>query len=390
MPSSPPNGRTLHTWKQIASYLDASVRAAQMWERRAGLPVRRPPGEHGQVTADPQELLRWAASRERRAPWWRNPRLRDALFWIVPLILLTLLAHDLTEHHGLFSHAQVASLLINGRIVSALDDQRHELWRAEFDEPLDVRAYAGSSVGLSPRWIVEDLDGDGAREVVLVEVPTAVGSPHRLHVLDAQGKVRWSYPQRVHDHPELVTILRTIPAGPRQRAILVHFCGLPRHEGTFHLISSDGRILTRYQHGGHLDQIAVSGDLILLGGECSRSRAAEVHQFRIVSSDGNVSLRGEPEIQFVRSCVNRLFSRANRVTGLAILADGHLVTVAELIDEMPYEVFHEMNRDLSPRRCWASDAFQDLHRRLEIEGRLDHPFNAAEEAALCQTSTHTP
>ncbi|MBN9656605.1 MAG: hypothetical protein J0H49_00420 [Acidobacteria bacterium] len=389
MPTDTQNIRTLHTWKEIAAFLGVSVRAAQMWERDAGLPVRRPPGEHGHVTANPEELSLWASSRQKPTPWWRGAGLRDAALWIIPFLLVAILGHDLVEHHGLLNRPQVASVLVNGRVLSALDDQRHEVWRAEFEEPLDSRAYIGASGGLVPRWIVEDLDEDGDREVVFVEVPAAAGSPHRLHVFDSKGATRWSYPPRVHDHLELVTALRTIPAVRKQRAILVHFCGLPRHEGAFNLLSARGQVLTQFQHGGHLDQLAVAGDVVLLGGECNRGKAAEIHKFRITGGE-SITLRSEGEIQFTRSCVNRLLSRANRVSGLAVLADGYLITVAELIDEVPYEVYHEMNRDLTSRRCWASDAFHGLHRRLEIEGRLKHQFTGIEEADLCRLSSHGP
>ena len=387
-PSS--NDGRLHTWKEIAAFLGASVRAVQMWERDAGLPVQRPPGTHGHVAADPEELRQWAAQRERHIPWWRSQGLRTAVWWVVPLMLLVILAHDLTEHHGLFITAQPASLIVNGSVVSALDDQRHEVWRFELGDPLDERAYSGSAAGISRRWMIEDLNGDGRREVVFVEVPVASGSSHRLHLLDTNGRLRWSYPPRVHEHPELVTVLRTIDLGSRRRGILIHFCGLPNHEGSFLLVSPEGRILTRYEHGGHIDQIAIAGDVILLGGECARTRAAEVHKFRLMAAGGSYALRNEAAILFPRSCVNKLLRRANRVSGLSHLADGILVTVSEFTDDIHYEVYHEMNRDLTVRRCWASDLFQTLHRRLEIEGRLNHSFVVNEETALCRVWSHGP
>lgn len=384
------NGGRLHTWKEIASFLGASVRAVQMWEREAGLPVQRPPGSHGHVAADPEELRKWAAGRERPNPWWRSQAVKTAAWWVVPLMLLGILTHDLTEHHGLFRTLQPASLLVNGRVVSALDDQRHEIWRFEFPDPLDERAYSGSAPGISRRWIIEDLDGDGRREVIFVEVPLASGSSQRLHLLDITGRLSWSYPPVVHEHPELVTVLRTIGLGSHRRGILIHFCGLPNHKGSFLLVSPEGRILSRYEHGGHIDQIAIDGDVVLLGGECSRTQAAEVHKFRLVALAGSYSFHSEAEIQFPRSCVNRLLGRANRVSGLSMLVGGTLVTISEFTDDIQYEVFHEMNRDLSVRRCWASDLFQTLHRRLEIEGRLDHSFTMAEQSAMCRVWSHGP
>jgi len=53
------NGRTLNGWKQIARYLDVSVRTAQRWERVAGLPVQRLRAGRGAVCGVPAELNAW-------------------------------------------------------------------------------------------------------------------------------------------------------------------------------------------------------------------------------------------------------------------------------------------------------------------------------------------
>lgn len=52
--------RILQTWQEIASYLGFSVRAAQNYERDAGLPVHRPAGQkRGRVWAYADELDAW-------------------------------------------------------------------------------------------------------------------------------------------------------------------------------------------------------------------------------------------------------------------------------------------------------------------------------------------
>ena len=52
----------LHSWKEIAAYLDVSVRTAQMWEAQRGLPVRRMPGPRGRVLSTTEELDLWKLS----------------------------------------------------------------------------------------------------------------------------------------------------------------------------------------------------------------------------------------------------------------------------------------------------------------------------------------
>ncbi len=49
----------LNTWKEIADYLDVSVRTAQHWQKEYGLPVRRLPGSKSRVFALRHELDAW-------------------------------------------------------------------------------------------------------------------------------------------------------------------------------------------------------------------------------------------------------------------------------------------------------------------------------------------
>jgi hypothetical protein len=54
--------RRLTSWKQIAAYLDVSVRTVQRWERTENLPVLRMPGYRGRVYVDTAALERWKES----------------------------------------------------------------------------------------------------------------------------------------------------------------------------------------------------------------------------------------------------------------------------------------------------------------------------------------
>lgn len=51
--------RVLGSWKEIACYLGKGVRTVQRWERKHGLPVRRPLGHSRIVLAYPEDLERW-------------------------------------------------------------------------------------------------------------------------------------------------------------------------------------------------------------------------------------------------------------------------------------------------------------------------------------------
>jgi hypothetical protein len=55
--------RELTGWKQIAAYLEVTVRTAQKWERYQNLPVRRMTGPRGRITAMSDGLDRWRTRR---------------------------------------------------------------------------------------------------------------------------------------------------------------------------------------------------------------------------------------------------------------------------------------------------------------------------------------
>jgi hypothetical protein len=61
-------GRILDSWKEIAAYLDRSVRACQKWERELGLPVHRLGGApRGHVFAYKDELDHWLSKKLHQA-----------------------------------------------------------------------------------------------------------------------------------------------------------------------------------------------------------------------------------------------------------------------------------------------------------------------------------
>jgi Tol biopolymer transport system component len=108
----PNNGNdVLNSWKAIASYLEVSVRTAQLWELQRGLPVRRTPGGRGLVWADPAELEAWRRSSvvlpHNDKTVKRPSRLGVGLVGLLAAVCLglygwlTLISHELRMEDGL-------------------------------------------------------------------------------------------------------------------------------------------------------------------------------------------------------------------------------------------------------------------------------------------------
>lgn len=94
VPIKEPVNRRLNSWKEIAAYLDTSVRTVQRWEQSEKLPVRR--HEHaggGTVYAFTQDLDAWLAGRAPETVEAASPRRRRAwLFASAALALAAILA----------------------------------------------------------------------------------------------------------------------------------------------------------------------------------------------------------------------------------------------------------------------------------------------------------
>ena len=61
------NGRVLHSWKEIASYMGRGVRTVQRYECKLGFPVRRPAGTpRSAVMAFTHEIDAWLAHSPTR------------------------------------------------------------------------------------------------------------------------------------------------------------------------------------------------------------------------------------------------------------------------------------------------------------------------------------
>ena len=66
--SLPAQNPVLNSWKEIANYMGRGVRTVQRYERKLGLPIRRPSGKSiGSVIATVAELDAWVTASPIRA-----------------------------------------------------------------------------------------------------------------------------------------------------------------------------------------------------------------------------------------------------------------------------------------------------------------------------------
>ena len=218
--------RRLNGWKEIAAYLDRGVRTVQRWEKDFGMPVHRlGPGKSEGVVAFGHELDAWqttpsgnrartasmegggdASHGEMEAPRGDAQRTRTRMPMVLLAVVVTTVAFwaiDTAWHR--FGNASPTPVAVAGGAPAAWridldtivvsDAAGNQVWQHRFPFPLDSAAYK------NPRFLgrlpvgIEDLDGDGRREVWMVSSPAqgADWAHHQLFLFNSDGTVRWTY-----------------------------------------------------------------------------------------------------------------------------------------------------------------------------------------------------
>jgi hypothetical protein len=279
----------LSGWKEIAAYLDVTVRTAQLWEKHRGLPIHRlPGGGKPSVFASTEELERWLhrnpdqpaadAQRPESSPPRRAGRLRFAAILVVALLLSVFGVVQIPSDPSTLV-AEVETCRLSGPLVQALDATNGVVWQWRFPD-MFIPAATGRYV--RSRCLVEDVDDDGRSEIVFLyrgndryrsDARVICVSPGVKHSrwehpigrrLSREGRVfsaaylgRFVRPVEIRGVRHLVVVSRHSPSYPAEVALLD---------------ARSGALVDRYEHPGHLETMALGdfdldgSDELLLGG----------------------------------------------------------------------------------------------------------------------------
>lgn len=185
----------LSGWKEIANYLDVTVRTAQLWERNQGLPVHRlSGGARARVHAYTDELEMWLQGRSEPPSKEANAQERDAgaLSARVGLLIVISATVVVLGAAALWSLGRQAPIPVNCELeresilVRGADGQI--IWQRRPEGVEFVTMQAKSREGCR----VVDIDGDGRPEVLAqVENKGRSTQPSGLMVFEGTGEVRW-------------------------------------------------------------------------------------------------------------------------------------------------------------------------------------------------------
>jgi len=206
-----PKDNLLRSWKEIAAYLECTVRTCHRWEDKHGMPVHRAEGTEGKspVFAYKDELDAWFKETFRNhnrlgEKAKKAGKDRPALKWALGAIAVLVLAGALFLLRAPGRNGQPADFAIEGSVFIALDKQKRELWRWDtgmedlkpeefYRKNFQVRHPEESNI--LPLLVIKDINADGDAEVLFAPKRTSEQTGEGwLYCFDREGAEIWSFP----------------------------------------------------------------------------------------------------------------------------------------------------------------------------------------------------
>ncbi len=389
----------LSSWKEISTWLGVNPRTAQRWEAELGMPVHRVPGG-GRVVAYADELAAWLAGQagEETAEARRRLARRGARrYWMAAGAVAAALAlWILPGLPGKLARRELAGWRVENGDLLALDSRGGVLWEKRFDKPLAEVHYGHATL---PRAVVEDIDGDGRKELVFTVHHDSPGENALICWSDTgEEKWRWIPGRGAAAFPEDLQ-----PPYFADQVLVLRLHGTVRLlAGAKHvffpyqlaLLDSQGRQLREYWHSGHIKRI-LAADLqgsgkpvILAAGIANGYKSADLVVLD-PSGFGGVSLEesaehqlpGPPPQELARVVVPRgPVGRAAAPFGVPVSLDmtGSLIRLGvseEPEASTPPVVLFAFRKDLSLAAVSLASNYEVAYASLEKKGEIREPFD---------------
>lgn len=391
--------RTLGSWKEIATFLGVSVRTARRWEQRAGMPVHRAPSSH--VYAQTAELDRWRQGSLTRL-WKRWLPAALALGGVAIVTLLVLLWRSQAV-------GPPAAVRFEGDNVRILDRSGRTRWTTSIARQ-NFAEESGWNVSTPDRFLIADIDQDGAVEVLIYAlVQGSTDGQERVVCYSQDGRVKWEfilgrafkaddveYVQHFRGH-----ILRAVRVGGKSYVLSVathrrwHPCQVAL------LDASTGKLVEEFWHPGAIthalladldgdgvDEVVLAGVnnpgpgpgspvLMVLRLPFSRMRSAAGSLLGGMSSGGPISY-----VVFPRADMLAAQGELAVIRGLEFEEPATLVVHARYMKDRPTVLSYKFDASLRLQSFFAAIDLPSAHDALWRAGILNHPFSEQETAWL--------
>jgi hypothetical protein len=382
--------RELSSWKEIAAYLNVSVRTAQAWERERGLPIRRLPGARSQVRVLTTDLNNWKLSGTP-SPAAAQPTLRRPVA-LIALALVLAVAGAL-----LFWPRTPAKYRVEQQTIIVTDSHDREIWRRPIAPQTEGAYQQGGRV-----WI-GDL-GNGRTTVLFLE--GGGPAPGSLIAFNRDGSERWRFTPGRAVRSATESIAPSFHAehllvAPLGRDGKVRVALTTTHDLSYPcqiaLLDRDGHLLREYWHSGHLQHL-MSADLTHLGwnslvvaGISNARKTATLlvldpDHFNGASAEDDAAYQLQdfpPPVQTARillprSDMNKALEPFVAVTAFRRAGDSLTLEVQHRLSPPDATLFYRLTPDLKVDNVTIGSSFERAHLALEASGILKHRLGPEE------------
>lgn len=346
---------------------------------------------------------------------WQSTKRIPRRYWILALTLVAIAGMTST----LRATRRPASWEVKQNTLYLTDANQEPLWQHTFDFPLSSSPYEPAEIQKrpSPPVYIADLEGDGSVEVVFLAVGLS-GTDNALFCFESDGKVR--FVRRTQDvandvrfggeaaRPALTPVFVFLTADPGNKKSLwlvsIHNLWFP---SVVHKLSPTGKLAGEYWSNGHIqtlrDGVLGNRRLVLIGSTNNEFKAAALAVLdydnpwgRAPSVSARYTCEGCPAqfpltfLIFPEIECARAFEARPTVGELKSSGDGNIVVgvwqyYGQLSSDMPWvtaPAFYKMGPSFELIDAELGDAYRFVHKRLELQKMIKHPFDSKEAKEL--------
>lgn len=194
------NKEKLNSWKEIAVYLDVSVRTAIRWEKQYGLPVHRIDNSvNARVFALKSDLDEWHLKRSLDSK--NNRKIYEnklILFILVPVLVIFIFLF----FSQFLKNPNPVDFMVEKSTFFALGEKGNMLWEYDFkienlsnNDTYHNNANYKRKFGFSrelPYIIIQDFDNNGLNEVLFGIKTQGEINEGKIFFFNHEGEIKWS------------------------------------------------------------------------------------------------------------------------------------------------------------------------------------------------------
>jgi hypothetical protein len=445
----------LNGWKEIAAYLNKGVRTVQRWEKELGLPVRRMgTGRAEIVFAVAAEIDAWRRGAEKAADYQvrpgeeddtgprevsphpasdaadpqpvgdapspdhaRPPRLLRFLVIAIAIVAVAAVALGVAAWWKAAGGGEPFEVRVERGGLRVYDESSTLLWEHRFELPLRETPEARADRRAGGAVIVDDLDGDGHREVLFATGAESMDFPHGLYCFDRRGVVRFRHrPQRGVTFggipcpgPWLPTLVTVTDEGGGRKAVWVVSVDRDQFPSVLEKVDANGTLLGEFWHPGIITCVkpATFGGrpVMLLGASNNEFRGAALAVVDRASPTGTApavlpkfTCRGCPagkptaylvlpggrveEVQDNNTGVADIVHNDQGVLTVVVRHSLGFSRVGRGQGDMLGHTSYILSPELHPVSAQHQPDYRVLHNEAFRRGLFDHAFGEADDAAL--------